>query len=138
MSVDLLTPPPAPRAGPPPVEGSAHYPSVLIHLTPAAPGLDGTLPDHQGRTREFHWVATLAVMRATLTRLQRAPHDVRAVTHIGGDVDLVAVEDPHAGLPLALIWDGLTAAEANRCLAELVKAGWKPRPTQPRNQGGAS
>lgn len=113
-------------AGPDRAEADPPITYAIIHLTPCAPRCGHTLPSDPNRTRTFHFATGRQIVQSLLRRLDRAPAEVRAAVHENGDVEARAVAEPWAGLPLAIVWEGLDAPRINRLLAALDQAGWRP------------
>lgn len=109
---------------------------IAVHLTPFAPGCERLGIDDKRRWATFWNKPTALVLRAVLTRLNRAPGEITTATLINGDVDLLA--PPAADLegllsspddqpvPHATIWDGAAETEVLTILAQLRDAGWAP------------
>jgi hypothetical protein len=113
---------------------------IQVHLTPYAPGCRDLATSHPKRWATFVGRPPARVIRALLTRLRRAPGDVRVRTDdpplvVGdwADVDLMAEVDGVA-VPVATICRGVTGAQAADILADLAKAGWRPRDILPASQ----
>jgi hypothetical protein len=94
--------------------------TVIVHLTPFAPGCGGHSVGDRRRNRTFWQRPPVRVMRSVLSRLQREPHQVVVFEHPSGDVDLHARVEPFGDVPVASFWEGLTADEARAALLTLA------------------
>jgi len=125
MSLDTLALPLAPVpnevrvSGPltPPPTPSNDRRDIAIHWTPWTPGI----PETAGLTDHCRWstlfrTLPLNAMRHILERTGHKPWDLSLRPAPGGDV-LVFIADPTN--PLAIITDGVTAAEARTALDQL-------------------
>lgn len=100
--------------------------TVIVHLTSYAEGCTTASISDARRNRTF-WNWTIdRVLRATLTRIKRAPTTVRAAIDAFDDPVLIGATDPFGDVPLVAFWEGLDARELQDALAILARGGWRP------------
>jgi len=123
--------------------------TVSVHLTPFAPGARDLPLHHERRWKTFYGVSPGQVVRATLKRLRQSPRAMTATQETppdlqgGGDVSLMGRVPPEMirqlstergePVPFAIFYDGLTVAEVQDALDQLVAAGWEPPAPLPEN-----
>ena len=106
--------------------------TIGLHLTPFAPLAEKWGIGDPRRWKTFCMVTPDRAVRSALTRLRRAPGDVRAEIYApADDVALMAVvegfgAEPGGRQPMAVFHDGLTLDETRAVLAQLTRAGWTP------------
>lgn len=121
----------------PPADLLTETRTVIVHLTPFAPGCATASVRERARNRTFWERPVGGIIRAILTRLNRVPSDVRVKTDARGDPALSGEVDPFGQVPLAFFWEGLTVPEIVDALGELARRGWAapmapaPFPSQP-------
>jgi hypothetical protein len=67
-------------------------------------------------------------VREILTRLGRSPAHVTPAALALGDVAILTAKPGEPRVPLAFVYEGLTAAEISGALDQLAKEGWEPGP----------
>lgn len=117
--------------------------TVIVHLTPYAPGCATAWVSDKQRNRTFWDRPAGGIVRAVMTKLNRVPSSVRVETDAAGDPVMVGDVSPFGEVPLAYFWAGLTAPEILDVLGELGRRGWaapsapapirKPPPPQVRS-----
>ncbi|WP_374572587.1 hypothetical protein [Phenylobacterium sp.] len=129
----------AARAAAPPADPNAAR-DIRVHLTPFAPGCERRRIDDPRCWRTFYAKRPVDVIRAVLTRLERAPREVEAHQEVNGDLCLTAQAPPEIqrlintepGEPvvLAIVWEGLALAEWAASREALIATGWSPKPQE--------
>jgi hypothetical protein len=102
-------------------------PVICVHLTEYAHGCGTYSVNDARRWRTFLDRSPEAAMRAVLHRLRRTPHQVRVRTEDPPLTEAELAEVAELGfVPVATIWEGLSAADASEILANLAAANWRP------------
>jgi hypothetical protein len=70
----------------------------------------------------------VGAVREILTRLGRLPAHVQPIALALGDVAIATAKPGEPRVPLAFVYDGLTADEIGGALDQLAREGWEPGP----------